>query len=91
MKPVFITPKEREEYNKIETKTKCYTSWQKLKKIKQLQETVGEFELELEKGERLKKNQLIDIFYEVEQRFSKESAEVAVEATTKIMKKRFEC
>ena len=82
MKPVFITSKKRE-MSTIKLKQKQNaTSWQKFKKIKQLQETVGEFELELEKGEKLKKNQLIAIFYEVEQRFSKENAEVTVEATT---------
>ena len=48
-----------------------------------LQETVGEFEHKLEKGERLKKSESTDIFYEVEQRFNEESAEVTVEATTK--------
>ena len=47
-----------------------------------LQETVGEFENELEKGETLKKSELIDVFYEVQQRFNEESAEVNVEATT---------
>ena len=47
-----------------------------------LQETIGEFEYELEKGERLKKNKLIDIFYEVEQRFNEGNAEVIVETTT---------
>ena len=86
MKPVFITPKVRDEYNKIETKTKSYIIAEIKKKILNkmpLQETVGEFEHELEKGERLKKSELIDIFYEVEQRFNKESAEVTVEATTK--------
>ena len=46
-----------------------------------LQGTVGKFEHELEKGERLKRNELIDIFYEVEQRFNEESAEVNVETT----------
>ena len=47
-----------------------------------LQETVGEFENELEKGETLKKSELIDVFYEVQQRFNEESAEVNVEVTT---------
>ena len=47
-----------------------------------LQETVGEFEHKLEKGETLKKSELIDVFYEVQQRFNEESAEVNVEATT---------
>ena len=47
-----------------------------------LQETVGEFGHELEKGETLKKSELIDVFYEVQQRFNEKSAEVNVEATT---------
>ena len=48
-----------------------------------LQETVREFEHELEKGERLKKNELIDTFYEVDQRFNEENVEVTAETTTK--------
>ena len=47
-----------------------------------LQEIIGEFEHKLEKGERLKKNGLIDIFYEVEQRYNEESAAVTIEKTT---------
>ena len=47
-----------------------------------LQGTVGEFEHELEKGERLKRNELIYIITEVKQRFNEESAEVTVETTT---------
>ena len=80
MKPVFITLKERE----MKTKTKSYIIAE-IKKILNkmpLQETVGEFEHELEKGEILKKNELKDIFYEVEQRFNEESAAVSVETTT---------
>ena len=80
MKPVFITLKERE----MKTKTKSYIIAE-IKKILNkmpLQETVGEFEHELEKGEILKKNELKDIFYEVKQRFNEESAAVTVETTT---------
>ena len=72
--------KERE----MKTKTKSYIIAE-IKKILNkmpLQETVGEFEHELEKGEILKKNELKDIFYEVEQRFNEESAAVSVETTT---------
>ena len=43
----------------------------------------GEFKHKLEKSGRLKKNRLVDIFYEVEQRFDKKSAEVTVETITK--------
>ena len=85
MKPIFITPKERDEYNTIETKRKSYIIAE-IKKIltkMSLQGTVGEFEHELEKGERLKRNELIYIFNEVKQRFNEESAGVAVETTTK--------
>ena len=45
MIPVFITPKERDEYNKIETKTKSYIITEILKIFKKmpLLETVAEF------------------------------------------------
>ena len=46
----------------------------------QLQGTVGEFEHEIEKG--FNRNELVSIFYEVEQRFNEESAEVTVETPT---------
>ena len=64
MIPVFITPKERDEYNKIETKTKSYIITEILKIFKKmpLLETVTEFQHKLEKGERLKKEKIIDIF-----------------------------
>ena len=63
MIPVFITQKERDEYNKIETKTKSYIITEILKIFKKmpLLETVAEFQHKLEKGERLKKEK-IDIF-----------------------------
>ena len=69
---------------KLKQKQKAILS-QKLKKILNkipLQEIIGEFEHKLEKGERLKKNGLIDIFYEVEQRYNEESAAVTIEKTT---------
>ena len=64
MIPVFITPKERDEYNKTETKTKSYIITEILKIFKKmpLLETVAEFQHKLEKGERLKKKKIIDIF-----------------------------
>ena len=45
MIPVFITPKERDEYNKTETKTKSYIITEILKIFKKmpLLETVAEF------------------------------------------------
>ena len=46
----------------------------------QLQGTVREFEHEIEKG--FNRNVLIGIFFEVEQRFNEESAEVTVETST---------
>ena len=55
----------RDEYKKIETKTKSYIIAE-IKRILNkmpLQETVGEFEHKLEKGETLKKSELIDVFY----------------------------
>ena len=64
MIPVFITPKERDEQNKIETKTKSYIITEILKIFKKmpLLETVAEFQHKLEKGERLKKKKIIYIF-----------------------------
>ena len=73
MKPIFITPKERDECNTIETKRKSYIIAE-IKKIlnkMSLQGTVGEFEHELEKGEILKRNELIYIFNEVKQSLMK--------------------
>ena len=70
---------------KLKQKQKA-TSSQKLKKyIKQNAITRNRWRIWARtwKGERLKKSELIDIFYEVEQRFNEESAEVTVEATTK--------
>ena len=78
MKPIFITSKQRDEYNKIETKTKSYIVTE-FKKIL----SFGEFKHELEKSERLKKNKLLHNSYEVEQRFNEKSAEVTVETITK--------
>ena len=77
---------QKREINKIKLKQKQKaTLSQKLKKILNkmpLQEIIGEFEHKLEKGERLKKNGLIDSFYEVEQRYNEESAAVTIEKTT---------
>ena len=78
MKPIFITSKQRDEQNKIETKTKSYIVTE-FKKIL----SFGELKHELEKSGRFKKNKLLQIFYEVEQRFNEKSAEVTVETITK--------
>ena len=78
MKPIFITSKQRDEYNKIETKTKSYivTEFKKYCRLENLS-------MNWKKVKDLKKNKLLHNFYEVEQRFNEKSAEVTVETITK--------
>lgn len=83
LNPIFITPDERKEFNKIETKTKSKIIEEIKKVLSKMpsEETVKDIEQDLKKGEKLKKPELIDIFYDTERRLEQQLAEVEVEET----------
>ena len=81
--PIFMTPKEREEYNKIENKKKSEIVAEIKKNVAEMPDNdlASAFQKDCAKGERLKHHELVSLYCEVKESLTLQNALTSVEPT----------